>query len=155
MAGKAEGGYSSFSPAGKSAPTLLLMPRTAAISPADLFYVIFCRIWSTRVRIFYLIKWTVYQALTLSNSSALLLILGNANIVPPQDRYPLCWSDCPDYMISSHTGIYFHEMPAKYPCFKKTLKLSYLEFFLVLTVRVIRSPTAKQSLSAAKRYENK
>lgn len=41
MAGKAEGGYSSFSPAGKSVPTLLLMLRTAAIFPADLFYFIF------------------------------------------------------------------------------------------------------------------
>lgn len=121
------------------------MLRTAAISPADLSYFVFCRIWSMRVRNFYLIKWTAYQVLTSPNSSALLLILGNANIVPPQDQYPLCWSDCADHMISSHPGIYFHEMPAKYPCLKKNLKLSYLEFFLVLTVRV-RSATVKQSL---------
>lgn len=151
---KAEHGCSSFSPAGKSMPMLLLMLRRAANSPADLFHFIFCRTWSTRVRKFYHIKWTAYQVLTLSNRSALLLILGNANIAPPQDQYPLCWRDCPDHMILSHTGIYFHEMPAKYSCFKKTLKLSYLEFFLVLTVR-IRSPTVKQSLSAAKRYKNK
>lgn len=118
-AGEAECAYSSFSPAGKSVPTLLLMLRTAAISPAHLFNLICCRIPSIRVRKFYQIKLTVYQLLTLAKSSALLLILGNANIVPPQVQHPLCWSDCPDHMISSHTGIYFHKITAKYPCFKK------------------------------------
>lgn len=153
-AGKAECAYSSFSPAGKSVPTLLLMLRTAAISPAHLFNLICCRIPSTRVRKFHQIKLTVYQLLTLAKSSALLLILGNANIVPPQVQHPLCCSDCPDHMISSHNGIYFHKMPAKIPMFLKNPEIIIFGFFPSID-STNKITTAKQPSSAAKRYENK